>query len=306
MTKPVDIEAELAICDAATPGPWEASVDLVDMEDEIQAVVDAPHSSVMWTAGTGVEPYRGASPGTWTSDDAAKRDAKWRESRRSKAFVDAAFIAAARTGYPAALRELEQCRRELAGIREVSDPDGELPNETMRDQVMSLGKQAGMLKSVLRVAQEARNERDALRVRQQELLETIRKLSSEVLYPEESRNVSILIAEVGTLRSTLNEYEAEIAAPKEQLGRERQDWVDDVGPIIRKATWLLYVGRVQPRELLWGASNGVRLDEGFHSKAERDAARLAGKKPVKRLSTTQNLVTPPAFAQLLIDLALGL
>lgn len=70
----------------------------------------------------------------------------------------------------------------------------------------------------------------------------------------------------------------------------------------RKATWLYYVGP-RPPELIWGKSQGIRLDEGFHSKAERDAARAAGKKPVKRLSTVQNIVTPPAFAELLIGLA---
>ncbi len=70
----------------------------------------------------------------------------------------------------------------------------------------------------------------------------------------------------------------------------------------RKATWLYYVGAMPP-ELIWGKSSGVRLDEGFHSKAERDAARAAGRKPVKRLSTVQNIVTPPAFAELLIGLA---
>lgn len=72
----------------------------------------------------------------------------------------------------------------------------------------------------------------------------------------------------------------------------------------RKATWLYYVG-AKPPELIWGKSAGVRLDEGFHSKAERDAARARGQKPVKRLSTVQNIVTPPAFAELLITLAKG-
>jgi hypothetical protein len=67
---------------------------------------------------------------------------------------------------------------------------------------------------------------------------------------------------------------------------------------------LYYVGP-RPPELIWGPSNGIRLDEGFHSKAERDAARAAGRKPVKRLSAVQNIVTPPAFAELLISLARG-
>lgn len=71
----------------------------------------------------------------------------------------------------------------------------------------------------------------------------------------------------------------------------------------RKATWLFYVGDVDPPDLIWGPSSGVRLDEGFHSKAERDAARAAGVPPRKRLSTVQNIVTPPAFAELLLSLA---
>lgn len=73
----------------------------------------------------------------------------------------------------------------------------------------------------------------------------------------------------------------------------------------RKATWLYYVGRSDavPPELIWGPSTGVRLDEGFHSKEERKAARAAGKKPVKRLSEKENLLTPVPFAELLISLA---
>lgn len=70
----------------------------------------------------------------------------------------------------------------------------------------------------------------------------------------------------------------------------------------RKATWLYYVGPTPP-ELIWGPSAGRRLDEGFHSSAERDAARAAGKPPVKRLSTLENLVTPQPFAELLVSLA---
>ncbi len=70
----------------------------------------------------------------------------------------------------------------------------------------------------------------------------------------------------------------------------------------RKATWLYYVGS-RPPELIWGPSAGTRLDEGFHSKAERDAARAAGRKPVKRLSTKENLATPIPFRDLLISLA---
>jgi len=71
----------------------------------------------------------------------------------------------------------------------------------------------------------------------------------------------------------------------------------------RKKTWLLYAGKNRPPELIWGPSTGRRLDEGFHSAAERKAARAAGKKPIKRLSAKENLTTPVAFRDVLISLA---
>lgn len=74
------------------------------------------------------------------------------------------------------------------------------------------------------------------------------------------------------------------------------------GHIARKATWL-YTVRCELPNLIWGPSEGQRMDEGFHSKAERDAARAAGQRPIKRLSTQQNLATPPAFRDLLISIA---
>jgi hypothetical protein len=74
----------------------------------------------------------------------------------------------------------------------------------------------------------------------------------------------------------------------------------------RKATWL-YLSRPGHSlpALTWGPSSGRRLDEGFHSKAERDAARAAGRRPVKRLSTAENVATPIAFRDLLISIAEG-
>lgn len=71
----------------------------------------------------------------------------------------------------------------------------------------------------------------------------------------------------------------------------------------RKATWLYAVGVSLLPQLKWGRSSGRRLDEGFHSKAERAAARAAGRKPVPRLSTAENLATPIAFRDVLIGLA---
>lgn len=73
----------------------------------------------------------------------------------------------------------------------------------------------------------------------------------------------------------------------------------------RKATWLYVVTQTgaKPTDLVWGPSVGIRLDEGFHSKAERDAARARGQKPIKRLSKAECIRTPDAFARVLIDIA---
>lgn len=70
----------------------------------------------------------------------------------------------------------------------------------------------------------------------------------------------------------------------------------------RKATWLYYVGFKKPLDLIWGQSTGRRLDEGFHSKTERDFARAQGRKPIKRLSKSENIHTPIAFAEALIEI----
>lgn len=67
----------------------------------------------------------------------------------------------------------------------------------------------------------------------------------------------------------------------------------------RKKTWLYVVGlewSELPR-LKWGASTGERLDEGFHTTEERRAARAAGVKPRPRLSTKENLTTPPPVSR---------
>lgn len=73
----------------------------------------------------------------------------------------------------------------------------------------------------------------------------------------------------------------------------------------RKATWL-YACHVPLPELIWGpCTTRQRLDEGFHSTAERVAARAAGQAPRKRLSTRECLSTPPAFRDALLSIARG-
>lgn len=75
------------------------------------------------------------------------------------------------------------------------------------------------------------------------------------------------------------------------------------GHSARKATWIYAVDVWPLPKLIWGPSAGKRLDEGFHSKAERDAARAAGRKPIARLSTAKNLATPIVFRDVLIAMA---
>jgi len=70
----------------------------------------------------------------------------------------------------------------------------------------------------------------------------------------------------------------------------------------RKATWL-YINKVKPVELIWGASKGSRIDEGFHSKEEATQARArADYKPRKRLSKRELIDTPLPFRDLLIQM----
>ena len=52
-------------------------------------------------------------------------------------------------------------------------------------------------------------ERDALIIRRDELLVTIRNLSAATPYPEEAGNAAVLIAEVGTLRARVAGIEKE-------------------------------------------------------------------------------------------------
>jgi len=78
------------------------------------------------------------------------------------------------------------------------------------------------------------------------------------------------------------------------------------GHLARKATWLYYVG-AKPEPLIWGKAEGktVRLDEGFHSAAERIAAKARGRDSgmTERLSARQRAATPVEFRDLLISLA---
>jgi hypothetical protein len=73
----------------------------------------------------------------------------------------------------------------------------------------------------------------------------------------------------------------------------------------RKATWL-YAVTISPPSLRWGRSLArARLDDGFHSSAERRAARALGVRPVERLSHRERAATPIPFRDLLLGIASG-
>lgn len=70
----------------------------------------------------------------------------------------------------------------------------------------------------------------------------------------------------------------------------------------RKATWL-YAVRTELPVLVWRSTGDhVRLDRGFHSKAERDAAPQTARS-APRLTKAENIATPTAFRDLLIAMA---
>ncbi len=69
----------------------------------------------------------------------------------------------------------------------------------------------------------------------------------------------------------------------------------------QKATWLYAVDADLP-SLQWGkSSGGVRLDEGFHSAAERRRAQRTG--ICQRLSKQQRMATPIPFRDVLLTMA---
>ena len=74
----------------------------------------------------------------------------------------------------------------------------------------------------------------------------------------------------------------------------------------RKLTWLFWTGDGKPPELDWSIPEPrSRLDYGFHSAKERAERRsvVAPLVNASRLRTEENLATPPAFRDMLLDLA---
>lgn len=114
----IDRDKLRELASRATPGPWQASVDLFADDEDIRAVVDTPNVDLMFSCGTDVMPHRGGdSPSNpWTADDSRKRDEQYAKARESQAMRDAAFIAAARTAVPALLDQLEAVESERDGL----------------------------------------------------------------------------------------------------------------------------------------------------------------------------------------------
>jgi hypothetical protein len=71
----------------------------------------------------------------------------------------------------------------------------------------------------------------------------------------------------------------------------------------RKATWL-YAAKVSLPSLRWGPSGKrVRMDDGYHSAAERRRAIKTGAIKTGRLSKRQRAETPAEFRDLLLSIA---
>lgn len=76
------------------------------------------------------------------------------------------------------------------------------------------------------------------------------------------------------------------------------------GHLSRKATWL-YAHGVELPELVWGKSRAALrvAGAGFHSKAERDAARSLGHHTHQQLPMKLRNATPPEFRDVLLAIA---
>jgi hypothetical protein len=70
----------------------------------------------------------------------------------------------------------------------------------------------------------------------------------------------------------------------------------------RKATWLYAFGVDSLPALRWCASECVRLEPGFHSRAERQAAS-SERRRMPRISSAERLATPLPFRDILLGIA---
>jgi hypothetical protein len=94
-----------ALCDAATPGPWEADLDVFDAEEGIVAcIIDRPISTIIKIE----TELRIAAADPWTAEDSQRRDDTWKLARAGQEIKDAQLVAAARNALPRLLDEIER------------------------------------------------------------------------------------------------------------------------------------------------------------------------------------------------------
>lgn len=120
MTKPVDIEAERAICAAASPGPWRVIKDSHKNGRYFPSLVVVPD---------GVD--GGCHGGKFTINEAAPQTLEGCDAT-------ADFMARARTLVPELLDEIEQLRKVVAGALDDLDyhnPASEHANTFIREQL---------------------------------------------------------------------------------------------------------------------------------------------------------------------------
>lgn len=118
----LDIDKELAVCEAATPGPWTPMI-----ESDRGYTDDEPSKFVRWFWPTFQE-----APRTDFIGD--------QEEPEKQAERDGEFLSHARTGYPEALRRLKRLREIEIEIRNIDAPVGALRDE--RRDLLNIGKDA--------------------------------------------------------------------------------------------------------------------------------------------------------------------
>lgn len=120
------------LCEAATPGPWDADLDMFS-EFCIEATVSNETASMLFTCSTDFTGHHRAD-GRWTEEDSFIRDATWRNARRmSKELRDAHFIAASRTLVPRLLDFIATLRADNAMLLAGGDADAHVATHHARE-----------------------------------------------------------------------------------------------------------------------------------------------------------------------------
>lgn len=153
-----ELKAARELCDGATPGPWQADLDMVSDHVITALVHDGDRYTFSAHLDTDHEVWA-ETEGQWTDVDSKNRDEKWRLAREGQELRDATFIAAARTLVPQLLDEIERLRN---------------PPLTEAQVIAALHEGAAE-----RAAAEGDNAWTSLLHQRQELTEQVAKLSNE-------------------------------------------------------------------------------------------------------------------------------